>query len=110
MNSRSGTTPFCIACSSEMRPFMKGSNASSLILPITGDMVNTVSRSASPISTILGGVSCMPMACLSIDSTTMIRVNAVSAITSEGSTLRSVSSTAILMALATCWLPPSPLT
>src|SRR5262245_35263262 len=54
-------------------------------------MVNRVRNSASPISTMLGGVSCMPSAWRSIDSTMMMRVKAVIATSIDGIRLRTVS-------------------
>ena len=101
MNSRSGAMPFWSAVSASMLPATKGWYASALTCSNTGIMVNSVRNSDSVMSTVFGGVSGMPSAWRSIDSTITIRVNDVSAIRNAGASEMTVRPARIFSAVAT---------
>src|SRR3954469_3400232 len=58
-------------------PAMYGSTATVLIWSTTGDMVNSVKNSESPMMTWLGGLDWAPTPWRTNDSTTMVRTNDV---------------------------------
>jgi len=68
-------------------------------------MMNRVRKSASPTSTVLGGVWPVPKAWRSSESTTMIRTNDVIINNSEGSSVRAVMS-ANSCSVRLYWVPP----
>ncbi len=92
MKVLSGATPRSSAVLVSMLPAMYGVTASVRIWSMTGDITNSVRNSARPISTWFGGDWPAPSACRRIDSTMMMRVNAVIISSSAGSSVIAVIS------------------
>ena len=61
----------------------------------TGDITNSVRKSASPSSTWFGGVDCVPSACRRKPNTMMIRVNEVIISAIAGSIVNAVSNASV---------------
>ena len=76
-------------------PSRYGSRAVLLISVKVGVIMKKVRNRAIAINTWLGGVCCVPIACLSIDKTMIILVNEVAPKTIEGSKVRPVISARI---------------
>jgi hypothetical protein len=109
MNSRSGCMPRVNASASAGRREV-GLHALVFTRSITGAMVKSVRKSARLISTVLGGVSCMPIAWRSIDSTITMRTKDVTHTRNAGARLSTVRPTITLIASATSsrWPPARP--
>jgi len=73
--------------------------ASVFIFCRTGSMVNRVRKMARLMITVLGGVFCRPIACLSIDRTMTILVKEVMTIRIAGARLRTVRTAIIWRAV-----------
>jgi hypothetical protein len=84
INSFNGGTASSTASPKFRSSEIYGVTALSLITLIVGDIIKNVKNSESPIITGFGGICCPPNACRKNDSTTTIRVNEVTIISTAG--------------------------